>query len=157
MLTVDGQNFFLDLLDTAGQEQFSTLLDHWIRESEGFLLVYSIQSYVSFEYVKKLFDKISYTKESESINVILVGNKCDLPGEDRAVSYEDGKQYAEELKCPFFECSAKKGINIANIFEEIARLIHNNNNSSKSSDRINQLQHQQFMSMKKLNYCCVLL
>jgi len=105
---VDGTTAVLDILDTAGQEQFSTLLDHWIRDAEGFLLVYSIQSYVSFEHAKKLYDKIAHNKEDSPINLILLGNKCDLPDQDRAVRYEDGKEYANELGCPFFECSAKK-------------------------------------------------
>jgi len=122
-IMVDGTTAVLDILDTAGQEQFSTLLDHWIRDAEGFLLVYSIQSYVSFEHAKKLYDKIAHNKEDSPINLILLGNKCDLPDQDRAVRYEDGKEYANELGCPFFECSAKKSINVTEAFEELARVV----------------------------------
>jgi len=116
---VDGKAEMLDILDTAGQEQFSSLLDHWIRDAEGFLLVYAINSFVSFEHAKKLYDKIQHNKEDSTINLILLGNKCDLPDNDRAVRFEDGKEYSNELNCTFFECSAKSNINIASAFEAL--------------------------------------
>jgi len=132
-LLVDGKAEILDILDTAGQEQFSSLLDHWIRDAEGFLLVYAINSFVSFEYAKKLFDKIQHNKEDTTINLILLGNKCDLPDNDRVVRYEDGKEYSSELQCNFFECSAKDNINVTEAFETLVR----NARKSKSGQEEN--------------------
>ena len=43
--------------------------------------------------------------------MILVGNKCDMEDE-RVISYERGKQLAEQLGIEFFETSAKENINV---------------------------------------------
>lgn len=43
--------------------------------------------------------------------MILVGNKCDMEDE-RVISYERGRQLAEQLGVEFFETSAKENINV---------------------------------------------
>ena len=43
--------------------------------------------------------------------MILVGNKCDMEDE-RVISYERGKQLADQLGLEFFETSAKENINV---------------------------------------------
>lgn len=47
----------------------------------------------------------------DNAQVILVGNKCDMEDE-RVISYERGKQLAEQLGIEFFETSAKENINV---------------------------------------------
>jgi len=46
---IDDQNALLDILDTAGQEEFSSMQDQWMREGKGFLLVYTITSRATFD------------------------------------------------------------------------------------------------------------
>lgn len=43
--------------------------------------------------------------------MILVGNKCDMEDE-RVISFERGKQLAEQLGIEFFETSAKENIHV---------------------------------------------
>ena len=43
--------------------------------------------------------------------MILVGNKCDMEDE-RVISYERGKQLADQLGLEFFETSAKENVNV---------------------------------------------
>lgn len=43
--------------------------------------------------------------------MILVGNKCDMEDE-RVISFERGKQLADQLGVEFFETSAKENINV---------------------------------------------
>ena len=52
--------------------------EKYMKIGEGFLLVYSITSFSSFEEIQKLYNQIKRIKNSESFPVILVGNKCDL-------------------------------------------------------------------------------
>lgn len=52
--------------------------EKYMKIGEGFLLVYSITSFSSFEEIQKLYSQIKRIKNSESFPVILVGNKCDL-------------------------------------------------------------------------------
>lgn len=47
----------------------------------------------------------------DNAQVILVGNKCDMEDE-RVISYERGRQLAEQLGVEFFETSAKENINV---------------------------------------------
>lgn len=47
----------------------------------------------------------------DNAQVILVGNKCDMEDE-RVISFERGKQLADQLGVEFFETSAKENINV---------------------------------------------
>ena len=58
----------------------------------------------------------------KDILICLIGNKCDLEGK-RAVSYEEGKNFAEENNLLFFETSAKDGTNIQECFNESATIL----------------------------------
>ena len=46
-VTLNGQACLLDILDTAGQEEYKSMRDQYMRVGEGFLLVYSVTSKVS--------------------------------------------------------------------------------------------------------------
>ena len=59
---IDNQSTTVDILDTAGQDEFSSMQDQWVREGDGFLLVYSITSSATFNEVKQLYEKIKRTK-----------------------------------------------------------------------------------------------
>ncbi len=49
--------------------------------------------------------------------IVIAGNCCDVDSSDRQVSYEQGAALANELNVPFYECSAKTGKNVVNVFE----------------------------------------
>jgi len=120
---VDGKPAYLDILDTAGQEEYSALRDQWVREGRAFLLVYSVTSRQSFEEIPSFRDRILTVHEDESLPMVLVGNKCDLENE-RQVSYQEGKKLAEEYGgIPFIECSALKAINCDEVFHAAVRQI----------------------------------
>jgi len=40
-MIVDNRMSFVEVIDTAGQEEYATLRDQWVREGQGFVLVYS--------------------------------------------------------------------------------------------------------------------
>ena len=121
-IQVEGKNETLDILDTAGQEQFAALQHHWIRESQAFLLVYAVNSERTFNYISdELYKKITRAKEGERIDLVLVGNKSDLPENQHEISYKMGKQLADNLGCPFVETSAKTGVNVNEAFELIVK------------------------------------
>jgi GTPase KRas protein len=119
---IDDETALLDILDTAGQEEFSSMQDQWMRDGKGFLLVYNITSRPTFDEVNSLYEKILRTKDTEKVPIVLVGNKCDLKNE-RQVSYEEGAALAQQWKCPFFETSAKIKVNNETCFFELVREI----------------------------------
>jgi len=119
---IDDETALLDILDTAGQEEFSSMQDQWMRDGKGFLLVYNITSRPTFDEVNSLYEKILRTKDTEKVPIVLVGNKCDLKTE-RQVSYDEGAALAQQWKCPFFETSAKIKVNNETCFFELVREI----------------------------------
>ncbi|KAG9393609.1 Small GTPase superfamily [Carpediemonas membranifera] len=113
-----GEAILLDILDTAGQEEYSSLRDQYMRDANGFVLVYSVTSQASFDDCRTLREQILRVKEKTEVPLILVGNKSDLD-EERAVSEEEGKALAEEFGCLFIETSAKEDINIEQTFMDL--------------------------------------
>lgn len=53
MIFSDGETCLLDILDTAGQEEYSAMRDQYMRTGEGFLLVFAVNSAKSFEDIGK--------------------------------------------------------------------------------------------------------
>lgn len=120
---VDQKTAFLDILDTAGQEEYIALRDQWVREGSAFILVYSVLSRQTFEEIPNFRDRILLVKEDETIPMVLVGNKIDLENE-RQVTTEEGREIAQEYGgIPFVECSALKAMNCDEVFHEAVRQI----------------------------------
>ena len=109
-----------EILDTAGQDDYQTMIDTWINSVEGFILVYSIESKDSFESTKKIYERIIKLKGDKKYSIIFVGNKCDLE-EYRQVSREEVENFCNTKNIYFLEASALKIINIKEIFLCIAR------------------------------------
>lgn len=84
---IDEEVALLDVLDTAGQEEYSAMREQYMRTGEGFLLVYSINSRQSYEEIQVFQQQILRVKDRDYFPIIVVGNKCDLEGE-RQVSTE---------------------------------------------------------------------
>ncbi|CAD6923379.1 unnamed protein product, partial [Tilletia controversa] len=95
---IDDEPCMLEVLDTAGQEEYTALRDQWIREGEGFLLVYSIAARNTFERVERFRAQISRVKDQEphTVPIMLVGNKCDKV-QEREVSKEEGQALANRF------------------------------------------------------------
>ncbi|KAI9683631.1 MAG: Ras GTPase ras2 [Trizodia sp. TS-e1964] len=145
---IDGMPCMLEVLDTAGQEEYTALRDQWIRDGEGFVLVYSISSRSSFSRIQKFHQQIQRVKESSSassptslgysasphspismtpnttgpVPVMLVGNKSDRVTE-REVSSQEGQSLARDLGCEFVEASAKNCINVERAFYDVVRIL----------------------------------
>ena len=84
---VDEEVALLDVLDTAGQEEYSAMREQYMRTGEGFLLAYSITSRESFEEIRTFQQQILRVKDKDIFPMVVVGNKLDLANE-RKVSVE---------------------------------------------------------------------
>lgn len=133
---IDGKRCTIEVLDTAGQEEYIALIDQWIHGAECFLLVYSISSRASFDRIRDFHKGIQLLKESSwsgsygLVPVMLVANKCDRVAE-REVSKAEGKALAAELGYGFVESSAKNDINVERAFYDAVRRLRQIHSSSE--------------------------
>eukprot|EP00483_Globobulimina_turgida_P001924 UN01926 len=118
----DNKPILLDILDTAGQEEFASMRDQWIRDGDGFLLVYSITSAQTFEEIQMVREQILQNKDVEAAPIVIAGNKCDLQDE-RQVPTAQGEELAAIWGCPFYETSAKCKLNNVEAFYQVVREI----------------------------------
>ena len=128
-VVIDTESCRLEILDTAGQEEFSALRDQWIRSCDGFIIIYSIICRYSFERVSRFRDQVLYVKDVNHIPMMLVGNKCDLENQ-RQVSFQEGQDIADTFGCIFKETSAKTRTNSSECFYDLVRLIRSNRERS---------------------------
>eukprot|EP00028_Trichosphaerium_sp_Am-I-7-wt_P005352 CAMPEP_0168516682 /NCGR_PEP_ID=MMETSP0405-20121227/5553_1 /TAXON_ID=498012 /ORGANISM="Trichosphaerium sp, Strain Am-I-7 wt" /LENGTH=187 /DNA_ID=CAMNT_0008536451 /DNA_START=56 /DNA_END=616 /DNA_ORIENTATION=- len=105
----------LEILDTAGQETFSAMRELYMKNGEGFVLVYSITSQRSLEDLDPIRQGIIRHKNNTDVPMVLVGNKSDLV-KKREVETKEGKDLAKSWNCDFLESSAKNDDNIQEIF-----------------------------------------
>ena len=126
----------LKILDTAGQEEYQSMIDDWIDFASCFLLVYSIDNNDSFAQIKQKYDYIikRKSKGKKKFSVIIVGNKCDLENE-RKVSKEEVELYGKNNGVMTIETSALNGINVNEAFLKIIEIhldkIRNKNEKRK--------------------------
>jgi len=122
-VNVDGKPCRLDILDTAGQEEYKAMRAQYMRQGQGYLLVYSITDRASFENTKVFYDELVRAKVNKAeIVLIVVGNKSDLK-DDRQIGEEEGKKLAADYGAIFYETSAKFNANIKTVFDEVIRRV----------------------------------
>ncbi|KAH9526581.1 hypothetical protein DERF_000656 [Dermatophagoides farinae] len=118
----------VDFLDTEGSMQFPAMRRLSIANANAFLLVYSIDSEISFEIIKQCFEEIKEIRtDFQEVPIVFVGNKQDLDGEHkRSVQKEDVAEWIfcelPKLRAKLMECSAKNSQNIKEIFLTLQQL-----------------------------------
>lgn len=122
---LDGRAVKLEILDTAGQPEFSHLTDYYLQQREAFLLVYSIADGESLEIVKEYAEKIK-RELGESAPVVVVGNKTDLVDEQQVFDGIDEIVKDFKYKACFLT-SAKYNENVNEAFYQLVRLIWERN------------------------------
>ncbi|KAF8316820.1 ras protein, partial [Clavulina sp. PMI_390] len=116
---VGPQRCFIEIIDTAGQEEYAPVRDQWTWETAAFVLVFSIGSYKSFDRLKLFYNIVTRVQRKDPI-VIVVGNKLD---QKRVVPAQAGIEFARSIKATYIETSAKTAHNVPLVFTEpITRL-----------------------------------
>ena len=121
----DGNKVTLQLIDTAGQENYHALATTYIRNSDGVLFVFSHDSRGSFNNIKNWLT--SFKENNQDIDfdkefpAFLVGNKCDL--EHTIDDFEIENLKNEHNFYGYADTSAKDGIGIDDVFSEMGELL----------------------------------
>lgn len=122
-IEIDGKEFNLEILDTAGIAQFTAMRELYIKSGMGFLLVYSVTDRQSLEELLELREQVLRIKDSKHVPMVLVGNKADLV-DDRIIPVEEGIGLSGEWgKVPFYETSALLRSNVDEVFVDLVRQI----------------------------------
>ena len=87
----------------------------------GIILVYDCTDENSFNNIRNWVKQIE-THAAKDVAKVLVGNKADME-EERVITTDQGQQLADEYGLPFFETSAKSGLNIHELFQSLAKRI----------------------------------
>lgn len=126
-ILLDGQEIQIDILDTAGQEDYAAIRDNYFRSGDGFLCVYSICERESLAAVHELREQILRVKSGGGGDdlhmpppILLVGNKFDLEAR-REVSVEEVEELAGQWQVRYIETSAKTRHNVDMIYFELMR------------------------------------
>ncbi|XP_006230597.3 GTPase HRas isoform X1 [Rattus norvegicus] len=120
-VVIDGETCLLDILDTAGQEEYSAMRDQYMRTGEGFLCVFAINNTKSFEDIHQYREQIKRVKDSDDVPMVLVGNKCDLAA--RTVESRQAQDLARSYGIPYIETSAKTRQGVEDAFYTLVREI----------------------------------
>nr|ODO02512.1 Ras-like protein [Cryptococcus depauperatus CBS 7855] len=121
-VVVDDEAATLEILDTAGQEEYAAMADQWYTYGSGFLLVFSLTDRPTFEEIANFHREILRVKDRDYVPCVVVCNKCDLQ-KYRAVGQLEGRELARSLSAPFIECSAADGVNVEVAFRELVKLV----------------------------------
>jgi len=122
VLELEGKQIKLQIWDPAGQESFRSITHSYYRKAHGCLLCYDITRRATFEHLSGWLKEVRENSGNELV-IMLIGNKSDLEHE-RAVSYAEGKKFADDNNLIFLETSAKTSENVEQAFLNTAKLIY---------------------------------
>lgn len=120
-VVIDGETCLLDILDTAGQEEYSAMRDQYMRTGEGFLCVFAVNNVKSFEDINLYREQIKRVKDADEVPMVLVGNKVDLPS--RQIDPRTAQNFANSVAIPYVETSAKTRQGVDDAFYDLVREI----------------------------------
>ncbi|KAL9647544.1 hypothetical protein ABK040_006900 [Willaertia magna] len=131
-LKVDENTYYLDIIDTPGQEEFKSLRDQHLLYSKAILSVCDLTDKRTLEEVKNTIVNFYRVKDQDDLPIVIVGNKLDLIEQDverREITKEMVEELVVENVCKesklkpiYIETSAKTGYNIDEAFIDVVRL-----------------------------------
>ncbi|KAJ8594499.1 hypothetical protein M405DRAFT_784572 [Rhizopogon salebrosus TDB-379] len=121
VLDIDGVKTSLEVLDTAGAEQFTALKELYIKSGQGFVLVFSLAQEASLRELENIRQHIHRVKGMDSgVPIVVVGTKLDLVNE-REVARSTIQHLVSLWKIPFYETSAKRDWHINDVFQDLVK------------------------------------
>ena len=146
ILEIKNNKIKFEIWDTAGQEKFRALAkvfyknaavcilvyDNYYNGCDGAILVYDITNRKSYdELVNYWYNEI--LKNCPNIIFGIAGNKFDL-FEKEKVNEKEAKEFADKIGAIFYSTSAKEGIGIDTLFQELGIKIYEANENTATFD-----------------------
>ena len=120
----NGSMVKLHIWDTSGQERFRAMTNLYYRDAQVAILTYDITNESSFSSIEFWIQELKYKVENENMILCLVGNKCDVNSNERKITTQKGKNFAQDNNMIFFETSAKTGEGVKDLFVTIANKVY---------------------------------
>ena len=122
-IEINNKIYRIQIWDTAGQENFRSITRAYYKNSVCAMVVYDITRKESFDHIVNWIEDV-HNQSPKTITIVLIGNKIDLE-DKRAVSYDEGNDFAIKNGIIFTETSAKSGEGVEEIFKKSAEEIEN--------------------------------
>ncbi|XP_019381170.1 PREDICTED: ras-like protein family member 11A [Gavialis gangeticus] len=160
LVHVEGDEVSIQIQDTPGclqvKEDFVQVLDSFsrcVKWAEGFLLVYSITDYSSYQSIRPLYQHIRKVHPDSKIPIIIVGNKADLL-HARQVQTNDAIQLANELGSLFLEISTSENYQgVCDVFQylckEVSKLHQTSSRDKRRSSIITRPKSPNMQDLKR--------
>eukprot|EP01120_Amphizonella_sp_Union-15-10_P013419 TRINITY_DN6219_c0_g2_i2.p1 TRINITY_DN6219_c0_g2~~TRINITY_DN6219_c0_g2_i2.p1 ORF type:complete len:339 (-),score=52.94 TRINITY_DN6219_c0_g2_i2:100-1116(-) len=148
---IDGEPYILEIMDTSGVYELRANTDYYIRQGQGFVIVYSIIRRTSFDSVLEWYDQIREEKDAERVPMVLVGTHCDL-AEEREISIEEGENLARRMGCRFFETSAKEMVGVQEVFFSLIREMNSYYEDMDKTEKKRRRRKRRIKSLKSVLY-----
>ena len=136
---VDGAIACADILDTAGQDEYTALRSTWFIGSDGFCLVYNMCSRQSFDEAQTFLEQIKRHNDDAPIPFMVVATHSDM-ADQRTVSLEEGQAFAKTCGqyAGYIEVSNKDRVNVDEAFSELIRHVRRQQNPNGADAQANK-------------------
>lgn len=117
---IGGQRIKYHFWDTAGQESFAPIIKNYYKGvASGFLVVDGTEAEWK-EHMKKWYDRYQRHRDGDSLPLIAILNKIDLP---LKAEVDEFKKYAEELGMVGYDISVKTTANTRELLKKMTEHI----------------------------------
>jgi small GTP-binding protein len=152
-LQINNENINVIIYDSAGHDRFRKISEVQFKGSDGLILVYDTTDNKTLDWILEWLDKIKNNGEDKNMELLIVGNKIDLP--NKIIKYEDACKKIEKYNIELIETSALTGENVENVFANIINKIysHKHNyltNKNKNANEIINNENNEFFSTEKI-------
>ena len=151
---INNEIIYFKLTDTAGQERYNSLPATHYKNSDGILLFFDLTNKDSFnkihDWIKNIIN--ANGEVNKNYELFLIGNKIDQI-DKRTILKKEAKDMAEHYKIKYFELSCLKGINVYEIFNEIALMAYKKYRENNKQDN-KSITIKKKKSIKKKGKCC---
>ncbi|OHS99565.1 small GTP-binding protein [Tritrichomonas foetus] len=120
VISLNGESVKLEIIDTAGQDDFKEMRFNYMSKVDGFIFVFSVIEPISLNQVDEIHSDALKAKGTKSVPCVIAANKADL---EKTVNMEEADELSKKLGCQVFETSAKTSLNIQKIYEELVIIV----------------------------------
>lgn len=156
-ISIEGRPIKLQIWDTSGQESFRSITRSFYRRADAVILVFDLTARHTFEHCVHWLEEIRQNSSSD-VAIFLAGNQVDLIEqgmETPDVTHDDASDLVtKNLLCGYLETSAKSGVNVDQLFFNVAKELIARNKDKKDVVRTERLEIQLPTPQKKKNNCC---